>query len=184
VGARGNIKSYDATLGHIYPVSDWMDAKILNSNRATYCCVYKHSNSEDDIPTTDIVKYAFLGSLFTGGAPSGLTTTETWVHNGTTTYTSVTFEKGDLVLLMGQGSSAKYNGVWVADSTTWGRSGNFKDWASYLGRIIYASSAALGGSTAATAGHNYMSQASYGGTLYTPLMQNFSASSSLYFTEE
>ena len=185
VGARGNIKSYDATLGHIYPVSDWMDAKILNSNRATYCCVYKHSNSEDDIPTTDIVKYAFLGQLFNGGEPSGLSTTESWTPEGASQpiSTSVVFEKGDLVLLTSQ-SNAKYNGVWVADSTTWGRSGNFKDWAAYLGRIIYASSAKLGGSTTATAGRNYMSQASYGGTLYTPLMQNLSASSSLYFTEE
>ena len=185
VGSRGNIKSYDATLGHIYPVSDWMDAKILNSNRATHCCIYKHSNNADDIPTTDIVKYGFTTTVTfnntTNNIPKGLTFSVGGV--------SYTVEKGDLILLMGQGTlanpdRAKMNGVWVADSTTWGRSGNFKDWASYLGRIIYVGGTVGGDDSNGTVGRNYMSQASYGGTLYTPLMSNLSSSSSLYFTEE
>ena len=185
VGSRGNIKSYDATLGHIYPVSDWMDAKILNSNRATHCCIYKHSNNADDIPTTDIVKYGFTTTVTfnntTNNIPKGLTFSVGGV--------SYTVEKGDLILLMGQGTPAnperaKMNGVWVADSTTWGRSGNFKDWASYLGRIIYVGGTVGGDDSNGTVGRNYMSQASYGGTLYTPLMSNLSSSSSLYFTEE
>ena len=163
VGSRGNIKSYDATLGHIYPVSDWMDAKILNSNRATHCCIYKHSNNADDIPTTDIVKYASTANISISG--------------GTPTIDGFATEKGDLVLLTHQ-DNAEENGVWVVDTAPWGRSGNFRDWASYLGRIIYVSS----GST--NAGKNFMSQASYGGTLYTPLTTTLAASSKLYFTEE
>ena len=63
LGQRQFVQSYDATMGHVYPISDGFTLDEITNPNATKVCFYKHSNRIEDILAKDIVDVATTSSL-------------------------------------------------------------------------------------------------------------------------
>ena len=118
LSSRAYISAYDASYGHIYPMSgsftnDQIGTWPSNGSYVTtplYAKVFKYSNDPDAILASDRVRVA---------------TTANITLSGTQVVDGVTVETGDYVLVKNQ-TSAKNNGVYVVSSdASWSRAGSY-----------------------------------------------------------
>lgn len=166
IGVRAYITSYDASYGHIYPqpgafTNDLIGTSV-DTTSAVYAQVFKYSNDPTAITANDSVKVA---------------TTTPITLSGAQTIDGVPVTTGDYVLVQGQNDS-RTNGIYIVSSdTTWSRSGSYKTWGSFIGKVFFVQEGSTNG------GKNFISQARAGGTLYIE-GQSSTGSSPLTFTEE
>lgn len=162
IGTRAYITSYDASYGHIYPQSGSFTNDILEAGSAVYAQVFKYSNDPNAITANDTVTVATTSSI---------------TLSGSQTIDGVPVTTGDYVLVKDQ-SSLKENGVYIVNSdTTWSRSGSYKTWGSFIGKVFFIQYGTTNG------GKNFISQARAGGTLYVA-GQSPSGDTPLAFAEE
>ena len=151
VGPRGYVQTYDASYGHVYPIAgSFTDDQIGTSDSSQYSCAYyaqfyKYSNDPAAVTANDTVKVA---------------TTSNVTLSGLYSIDGVSLVEGDYVLVRNQ-STAQYNGIYRANSSTWTRAGGYMKWSSFIGKVIFVEQGQTYGQS------NFISQARAGGELYT-----------------
>lgn len=179
-GIRAYVQTYDSIYGHVYPSTDSLSSYAVDS--ASTCKFYKHSNNQEDILDTDIVKVGINNvdvdiRHYTESGNNFL-----YIANFSD-LTGYSLTDGDSVLLTGQ-SENQENGVYTyyespgdINEHRLRRHYSYSNWASYIGKVIYC----IGGDWA---GQNVESLAQSGTyTLWNPL-QNVEDGNSLIFKQE
>lgn len=197
------VETYDSSYGHVYPMSgDITDDEI---DAANYIRFYKHSTDPEQILDSDIVSWGtseevslVIGSTddptktypASGTAWESITVSKRFVSfaNNIIPNSLVGISDGDIILLWGQSTTPRENGVWkyystVVNGTTYHclkRAPAYSSWSTYIGKIIYVEEG-----DDSTAGRNIQSLAgaSAGATLWNPLSST-SGDGQLLFTEE
>lgn len=181
LGNRVYIQTYDATYGHVYPMSGKITPDLIADAKYAQC--FKYANDPEYILSSDTVRIATsapISSYTTDHRelfvtdPSNPDQKITNDQLGLFKIGSYTLQEGDLVLVKDQVNPWE-NGVYIAHlaGTRWTRSGSYRTWASFMGKIIYAQEN----------GKNYQSSAQTFGTIYNP-EQGDTGNSPLYFLEE
>ena len=136
IGSRSPVQTYDATMGHIYPIKYSDIETVFTQNdieQAKYIGVFKYSNSEEDIKGRDIVKVATTdmdGTSVDGNIE---------LNNTTTTIDDYTIQDGDRILVKNQTDSTE-NGIYTASTSgNWIRALDITKFADLIGRVMYVS---------------------------------------------
>lgn len=170
LGKRVYIQTYDATYGHIYPMTGKYNTEIIND--AKYARCFKYSNDPEYILASDRVQVATTTPLTLWDGDNPVDNTGLPVIDG------YTVKENDLVLVKNQ-SNPKENGVYVAkpSGTSWYRSGSYRKWADFMGKIIYVENGVTNG------GLNFQSSAQTFGEIFNPV-QGDNGENPLYFLTE
>lgn len=167
-GSRVYISSYDATLGHIYPLQNSLSSAAVEN--AQYCRFYKHSNDAEYILNTDIVDFGISDEIYISNKMNGTSVTEEEIFiiggssidphfnniaiGNTVLLTHVTHYYADSSWPQGQGIyTVLRKDVTITDGygavyqhcVTLKRAPGYQNWASYIGKVIYCAGGQLQG---------------------------------------